>query len=87
MHRSHRKILHSIFAHPLPTNLYLRDVEGLLRELGAEIGHTSHGRFSATLNGQQVTIHGGNHGLSKDEVAQLRKTLEAAGIAPMTYPV
>ncbi|WP_210529136.1 hypothetical protein [Rubellimicrobium arenae] len=87
MNHSHRKVLHSLFAHPIPSNLHLNDVENVLRDLGAEVGHTGHGRFSATLAGQHVTLHGGNHGLSKDEVAQVRKALEAAGVAPADYPV
>ena len=86
MNHSHRKVLHSLFAHPMPTNLHLREVEGVLRELGAEIGHTGHGRFSAVLYGQRVTLHA-DQGLNRDEIAQLRKALEAAGIAPADYPV
>ncbi len=86
MNHSHRKVLHSLFAHPIPTNLHLHEVEAVLRELGAEVGHSGHGRFTATLNGQHVSLHGGNHSLSKDDVAQVRKALEAAGIAAADYP-
>ena len=87
MNHGHRKILHSLFAHPIPTNLHLRDVESVLRDLGAEISHSGHGRFTATLAGQRLSLHGGNHGLSRDEVAQVSKALEAAGIAPADFPV
>jgi hypothetical protein len=86
MNHSHRKVLHSLFAHPIATNLHLNEVEAVLRELGAEVGHSGHGRFTATLSGQHISLHGGNHGLSKDEVAQVRKALEAAGIAPADFP-
>lgn len=88
MNHAHRKILHSLFAHPMPTNLHLVDLEHVLRELGAEVGHTGQGRFIATLNGARITIHGGNHGLSRDEVAEVRKAIRAAGIEPeRDYPL
>ncbi|MBP1806716.1 hypothetical protein [Rubellimicrobium aerolatum] len=87
MNHGHRKILHSLFAHPIPSNLHLADVERVLRDLGAEVGHSGHGRFTATLAGQHISLHGGNHGLSKDEVAQVRRALEAAGVAPADFPV
>ena len=86
MNHSHRKILQSLFAHPIPTNLHLTEVEAVLRDLGAEVGHSGHGRFTATLAGQHTSLHGGHHGLSKEEVAQVRKALEAAGIAPADFP-
>ena len=86
MNHSHRKVLHSLFAHPIPTNLHLAEVESVLRELGAEVGHSGHGRFTATLAGQHISLHGGNHGLSKEEVAQVRKALEAAGLASADIP-
>jgi hypothetical protein len=86
MNHSRRKVLHSLFAHPIPSNLHLTEVEAVLRELGAEVGHSGHGRFTATLAGQHISLHGGNHGLSKEEVEQVRKALEAAGIAPADFP-
>lgn len=87
MNHSHRRILHSLFAHPMPTNLHLHEVEHVLRELGAEVGHSGHGRFSAVLKGQHVTLHGGDRTLSKDEVATLRRALEGAGVAPADFPL
>ena len=86
MNHSHRKVLQALFAHPIPTNLHLHEVEAVLRDLGAEVGHSGHGRFIATLKGQHVSLHGNGHSLSKDDVAQVRKALEAAGVAPADYP-
>lgn len=37
MNHRHRKILHSLFSHPLPNNIHLHDVETVLREMGAEV--------------------------------------------------
>ena len=87
MNNTNSKVLHSLFAHPNSTNIHLAEVEHVLRDLGAEVGHSGHGRFTATLAGQHINLHGGNHGLSKDEVTQIRKALEAAGVAPADYPV
>ena len=87
MNHRHRKILHSLFSHPLPNNIHLHDVETVLREMGAEVDHTGHGRLSAKSNGQAVTVHGADHGLSKDEVVKLRKFIEASGVDPTRdYP-
>ncbi len=55
--------------------------------MGAEVDHTGHGRLSAKFNGQAVTVHGADHGLSKDEVVKLRKFIGASGVDPTRdYP-
>jgi hypothetical protein len=82
MNHRHRKILHSLFSHPLPSNIHLHDVETVFRELGAELGHTGHGRLSVSLKGQSASLHGSGHGLSKDEVSHIRKFIESCGIEP-----
>lgn len=88
MNHRHRKILHSLFSHPVPGNLHLHDVETVFRDMGAALGHTGHGRLSVALNGQNTTFHGGNHGLSKDEVANIRRFIETCGIDPQRdYPL
>jgi len=88
MNHSHRKVLHSLFSHPLPSNIHLHDVESVFRELGADLGHTGHGRLSISLNGKSASFHGSNHGLSKDEVVNIRKFIEACGIDPAKdYPI
>ena len=88
MNHRHRKVLHSLFAHPIPSNIHLHEVESVFKELGAELSHTSHGRLSVALNGQNVTVHGSDHGLSKDEVSGLRRFIEGCGIDPARdYPI
>jgi len=88
MNHSHRKVLHSLFSHPLPSNIHLHDVESVFRELGADLGHTGHGRLSISLNGKSASFHGSNHGLSKDEVVNIRKFIESCGIDPAKdYPI
>ncbi len=83
MNHRHRKVLHSLFSHPLPSNLHLHEIEHVFKELGADIGHTGHGRMTVTLNGKNTTFHGSDHGLSKDEVTSLRHFIESAGVDPV----
>jgi hypothetical protein len=88
MNHRHRKVLHSLFSHPLPSNIHLHEVESVFKELGAELGHSGHGRLTVSLNGHAASFHGSNHGLSKDEVVSMRKFIEACGIDPgRDYPL
>jgi uncharacterized tellurite resistance protein B-like protein len=88
MNHRHRKVLHSLFSHPVPSNLHLHELESVFREMGGEIGHTSHGRLSVRHKGQMLTVHGSDHGLSKDEVARARKFIESCGVDPVRdYPL
>ena len=82
MNHKHRKVLHSLFSHPIPNNIHLHEVETVLKELGADLGHSGHGRLVANRNGQQATFHGADHGLSKDEVHNVKKFIESCGIEP-----
>jgi hypothetical protein len=88
MNHRHRKVLHALFAHPTSSNIHFSDVEHALKDLGAELDHTSHGRVSVKLQGQTTTFHGGNHELSKDEVAHVRNFITSCGIDPQRdYPL
>ena len=88
MNHRHRKLLHSLFAHPLPSNIDRREVESLLAELGAELDHTNHGRLMVSHAGHSVSFHASERDLSKDDVVHLRKFVEACGIDPVRdYPV
>ncbi|WP_323761031.1 hypothetical protein [Maricaulis sp.] len=88
MNHKHRKILHSLFAHPEPANLAPADVEHVLSDLGAELHERSGAKFSATLNGHTASFHHAQHSLPKDEVRAVRKFLETAGIdAGRDYPL
>lgn len=87
MNHHHRKTLHALFAHPINANLHMKDVENLLRDLGAEIDAKSGGRVGVTLNGHTVAIAHVNHSLPKDEVVEIRKFLEANGTTPDKFPL
>lgn len=87
MNHHHRKILQSLFAHPISGNISLKDVESVLKELGAEIEIRTGSRIAVTLKGHTHLFHYVSHALPKDEVAQIRKFLTDSGISPEQYPV
>jgi len=55
MNHKHRKVLHSLFSHPLPGNIHLHEAESVFRELGAELGHSGNGRLMVSMNGKCTT--------------------------------
>lgn len=83
MSHARRRTLARIFAHPVSANIPLHEVEAALREVGAEVGPTGHGRVAVALKGHHVTLHANERMLSKDEVVALRHLLEAAGVEPV----
>ena len=87
MNHHHRKILHSLFAHPVSTNIDVNDVSHVLGELGAEVDHKNGNRVDVSFKGHKAAFHRNSHSLAKAEVLQLRKFLETCGVSPEAYPV
>jgi hypothetical protein len=87
MNHRHRKLLAQIFAHPISTNLDFSAIRSVLQELGADIENKSGNRIGVSLHGHTVAFSHANHSLPKDEVVQIRKFLESAGVNPEKYPV
>lgn len=86
MNHRHRKVLHALFAHPISANIDFKDVVHVLEELGAEVNAKAGNRIGVTLKGHTVAFTHAQHSLPKDEVAQIRKFLEACGVDPEAYP-
>lgn len=86
MNHRHRKVLAAVFAHPVSANIDFKEVEGVLKELGAEIENKHGNRIGVKLNGHAHAFQHAHHSLSKDEVVQIRKFLEQAGVTPEQYP-
>jgi hypothetical protein len=86
MNHKHRKVLAALFAHPISANIDFKEVEHVLKELGADIENKHGNRIGVTLNGHSAAFTHVNHSLPKDEVAQIRKFLEGAGITPEKFP-
>lgn len=88
MNHKHRKILHSIFAHPIAANLSMREVQNIFKDLGADIEERHNSRIAVTLNGHTVLFHHAAHNLPKQEVIQIRRFLEDSEIDPeRDYPL
>lgn len=86
MNHRHRKVLNALFAHPISANIHFKDVEAVLRELGAEIEEKHGSRIGVTLDGHTVAFHHAQHALPKDEVVRIRQFLEKCGIDVADYP-
>jgi hypothetical protein len=88
MNHRHRKVLHALFAHPVSANIDPRHVVSVFEDLGAEVSHGGQGRVKVSLNGHTHGFHGTRHSLSKEEVGEMRKFLEQAGVDPARdYPL
>jgi hypothetical protein len=88
MNHHHRKILHTLFAHPINANISLKDVESVFGELGAKMNSAHSGKLHVSLNGHSANFSHANHSLPKEEVAQVRKFMETCGIDPeRDYPL
>ncbi|MGE0231313.1 MAG: HicA protein [Flavobacteriaceae bacterium] len=87
MNHRHRKILHSLFAHPVSANIDPKEVEAVLLELGATVDNRTGARIGVSLDGHTAVFHKAHHALPKEEVAQIRHFLERCGITPADYPV
>ena len=87
MNHRHRKVVHAIFAHPIPANLDFKEVQSTLKELGAEIEDRNGSRIAVSLKGHTVLFHHAQHSVPKDEVVQIRRFLTDCGIDPEQYPL
>jgi hypothetical protein len=80
MKHKHRSTLQALFAHPVSANIEPRLVYALIEDLGGEVTHGGHGQIKVTLKGHTHGFHDVQHSFSKEDVVQIRKFLEAAGI-------
>lgn len=88
MNHKHRKILHAVFAHPMPHNIDPKGLNHLLEALGGEVETAGKGGLTVRLNGHQGTFHFGEHDVPGAEVVRLRRLIEEAGIEPARdYPL
>lgn len=84
MSHDHTRTLRQIFAHPVSMNIKWKDVVHMFEALGGRVEPAHGGRETVHLNGRQMTFHV-PHGKaidSKDEVVQIKKFLDSAGIGP-----
>jgi len=87
MSHRHGALIRTIFQDPVSANIHWREVESLLRHLGAEIETLSGNRIHLRLNRAESVLHRPHHGntLDKTAVRGLRGYLASAGITPALY--
>lgn len=85
MNRKHRKTLEALFAHPVSANIKWRQIEGLLKALGAEIEEGEGSRIHVLLNGGAATFHRPHPRPDTDKgaVSDVRDFLAARGVRPL----
>lgn len=87
MSRHHAQLIRSIFHDPPSHNTHWRDVESLLRHVGAELESLSGARVRMRLNRMEGILHRPHHGnaLDANGIVHLREFLARAGITPSQY--
>jgi HicA toxin of bacterial toxin-antitoxin, len=84
MTEKHRKTLKAIFADPVRANIAWKDVEAMLKGLGAEVTEGRGSRVRVALGGVRAVFHQPHPGrqIGKGMVRSLREFLGNAGIGP-----
>lgn len=87
MSNKHLNLLRTIFQDPISANIHWREVESLLRHLGATVEPSHGARFRMVLHGVEGFIHHPHHGnvCTPQSIKQLREYLSHAGVSPSRY--
>lgn len=82
MSQKHLHLLRTILESPLSSNTHWREVESLLRHLGASVEPTHGARFHIVLNGVDGFLHHPHHNnvCDKQTIKALREFLVQAGV-------
>ena len=84
MKRAHQRTLEAVFAHPTSANIDWKDIESLLRSLGAEVTEREGSRVAIFLF-QEVRVFHRPHPSPKTDkgaVVSVKKWLEQYGVKP-----
>ena len=84
MKRKSQRTLDAIFAHPTSANVKWRDIEGLFRELGAEISEREGSRIAVVLFKEVRVFHRPHPAPDTDKgaIASIRNWFEQHGVTP-----
>ena len=84
MEKKAQRTLAALFAHPTSANIQWREVEGLFRELGADISEREGSRVGVVLFDEVRVFHRPHPSPNTDKgaVVSVRKWLEQHGVLP-----
>ena len=82
MNQKHRRTLAAVFEDPVRSNILWRDIEGMLKAVGAEIAEGS--RVRIALNRVRAVLHRPHPQKETDKgaVRSMRRLLIEAGVTP-----
>lgn len=82
MNKKHHKILQQIFHNPVHAGIVWRDIEAMLKALGAEITEGNGSRVRIALNGIRAVFHRPHPQKETDKgaVMSMRRFLKEGGI-------
>lgn len=84
MNKRHERTLNSIFTQPISGNIKWRNVEALLKNLGAVLSERSGSRVAVLLEERVALLHRPHPSpdMDKGAVRDLRKFLQSVGVTP-----
>jgi hypothetical protein len=87
MSRHHATLLRTIFTDPPGHNIHWREVESLLRHVGATLEPLSGARVRVTIGRMEDIVHRPHHAstLGATAVLHLRAFLARSGVTPSQY--
>jgi hypothetical protein len=87
MSRHHANLIRSIFHDPPSGNVHWREIESLLKHVGADLEPLSGARIRVTLNRMESVLHRPHHSnvLDTNSLVHLRGFLARAGVTPSLY--
>lgn len=87
MSRHHANLIRTIFHDPPSGNVHWREIESLLKHVGATLESISGARIRMTLNRMEDVMHRPHHSntLDSKSLLHLRAFLGRAGVTPSQY--
>ena len=87
MSHKHAHLMRSIFQDPPSANIHWREIESLLRHLGADVEPAHGARFKVTLKRVETFLHHPHNSntCGRNDIKQLREFLAHAGVTLAAY--
>ena len=87
MSRHHAHLIRAIFQDPPSHNIHWREIESLLKHVGAAMEPLSGARLRVKLNRMEEIVHRPHHGstMAASAIVHLRAFLARAGVTPSQY--